>query len=71
MDALMFAQNAFPAGVGHWLIVALVVAGIIGIALVVARQAGIVVPAFVVTILWIVLAVVVGVVAIKFLIGMV
>lgn len=51
------------------IVIAMVVAGIIGIALVIARQAGIVIPAFIFTIAWIVLAVVIGVVAIKFLAG--
>ncbi len=54
----------------HWVLVAIVVAGIIGIALVVVRQAGIAIPGWVIQILWIVLAVVVAVVAIKFLAGL-
>lgn len=45
----------------------IVLAGVIGIVLVVVRQSGIVIPAFITTICWIVLAVVIGVVAIKFL----
>lgn len=71
MNALVFAQALIPATVGHWLIIAIVVAAIIGIAMVVARQAGITIPPFVITIAWIILAVVVGVLAIKFLVGMV
>ncbi len=55
----------------HLVIVGIVIAGIVGIALVISRQAGIMIPGFVVTILWIVLAVVVGVVAIKFLAGLI
>ena len=51
----------------HWVIVALVIAGVVGIAYVVAQQAGISIPPFIVKIFWIVLAVVIGVVAITFL----
>lgn len=51
----------------HWLIIAIVLAGIIGITLVVLRQAGIAIPGFILTILWIILAVVLGVFAVKFL----
>lgn len=53
----------------HIIIVCIVLAGIIGIFLVVIRQAGINIPGWVLTILWIVLAVVVAVIAIKFLAG--
>ena len=67
----LFAQAGAALTIGHWLVIAIIVAGIIGIALVVARQAGIAIPPFVVTILWIILAVLVGVVAIKFLMGLV
>ncbi len=54
----------------HWILVCIVVAGIIGIFLVVVRQAGIEVPGWIIQILWIVLAVVVSVIAIKFLAGL-
>lgn len=52
------------------LIIAVIVAGCIGIALIAARASGVAVPSWVVSILWIVLAVVVAVMAIKFLAGM-
>ncbi len=55
----------------HLVVVGIVIAGIVGIALVVIRQAGIAIPGWVIQILWIVLAVVVAVVAIKFLAGMI
>jgi hypothetical protein len=51
----------------HWVIIVLVLAGVIGIAYVVAQQAGIVIPPFIARIFWIVLAVVIGVIAINFL----
>ena len=49
------------------LLAAVVIAGAIGILYVVMKVAGIVIPAFVITILWIVLVVVVAVVAIKYI----
>lgn len=45
----------------------MVIAGIVGVVFVVIRQAGITIPPFVLTILWIIFAVVLGVVAIKVL----
>jgi hypothetical protein len=51
------------------LIVAIVIAGAIGIVGVVARQADMGVPAFVSQVFWIVLAVVLGVCAVRFLGG--
>lgn len=49
------------------ILLAVVIAGAIGIAFVVAGVAGIHIPAFIITILWIVLAVVIGVLAIQFI----
>lgn len=63
--------NPFGGGLIHLILVAIVVAGAIGIAFVVAQVAGIVVPGWIITILWIVLAVVVAVVAIKFIAGLI
>lgn len=70
MTLLLLAQGLAGSAIIYYIIVAIIVAGVIGIAFVVARQAGIVIPQFVITIFWIVLAVVVGVVAIKFLASM-
>lgn len=53
-------------GLVHLIIVIMVVAAVIGIAYIVARQAGIAIPAFIVQIFWIVLAVVIGIVAIRY-----
>lgn len=64
---VVFAQAGAAASVVHYIIIAMIVAGVIGIAFVVARQAGVVVPAFIIQILWILLAVVIGVMAISFL----
>lgn len=63
----LLGQSAFAASIGGWLIAALVVAGIIGIFLVVVHAAKIPIPGWFIQILWIVLAVVVGAVAIRYL----
>lgn len=60
---IVFAQ---AASVGYWAIMLVVICGIIGIAMVVIRQSGIAIPGFIVTIFWIILAVFLGVAAIKF-----
>lgn len=44
-----------------------VILGVVGIVLVVAKQMGVAIPPFIITIFWIVLAVVIGIVAIKFI----
>lgn len=44
-----------------------VILGIVGVVLVIARQMGVQIPQYIVTIFWIILAVIVGVIAIKFL----
>ncbi len=46
-----------------------VLAGIIGIVFVIVRQTGVTIPPFIITVIWICIAVVIGVVAIKFLAG--
>lgn len=58
------------AGIPQMLIWVIVIAGCIGIALVVVKVSGIQIPSWVYTIMWIVLVVIVGVVAIKFLASM-
>lgn len=63
---MIFAQAAIVA---HWAIILIVIAGIVGIAYVVFRQAGIAIPGFVVTIFWILLACILGILAVKFLVG--
>ena len=64
------AINFGAFGIIQWLIVAIIVAGCIGIAIVASKQAGIVIPQFVRTIFWIVLCCVIAVIAIKFLASM-
>jgi len=50
----------------HMIIVVMVVCAVIGIAYIVMRQAGVAIPGFVVQIMWICLAVVIGIVAIRY-----
>jgi hypothetical protein len=50
----------------HLIIVVMVVCAVIGIAYIVMRQAGIVVPGWIVQIAWICLAVVIGILAIRY-----
>lgn len=47
-----------------------ILAGIIAVVVVIMKQTGMSIPPFIVTVLWICLAVVIGVVAIKFLASM-
>jgi hypothetical protein len=65
----LFAQAGMAASIAHWIVILIVVGGIIGIGFIIIRQAGINIPPFVIQIFWIVLACVVGVIAIKFLAG--
>ena len=64
---IAFAQALTAAVLIQWAIVIIVICGIVGILLVVCRAAGVAIPGFIITILWILLAVVVGVVAIRFM----
>lgn len=63
----VIAQSGLAPSIVHYVIIAIIIAGVIGIGFIVARQAGIVVPAFIVQILWIIMAVVIGVMAISFI----
>lgn len=67
--AMLVAQAGLAGTIGHWLIIGLVVAAIIGIAYIVLRQTGVAVPPWAIQILWIVVAVFVGVIAIRFLLS--
>ncbi len=67
---MILAQIAGGYSLMHLLILIIVVGAAIGITLVVLKQSGIVVPAFIVTIGWIVLAAAVGIFAIRLVMGM-
>lgn len=70
MSALVLAQAGVVGAVAGWVIIAIVVAAIIGIGMVVLRATGVAIPPWVITIFWIVLVAFVAVVAIKFLVTM-
>lgn len=57
----------FGLSIVQLIIVCMVIAGCIGILYVVLRQCGVAIPAWFITIIWIVAAVFVGVVAVKLL----
>lgn len=57
-------------GIAHWAVIAIVLIGIIAIAYVIIRQMGVNIPPFVTQILWIIILVVLGVVAINFLLSL-
>lgn len=68
---MLFAQMIVGGvGIVHLIIIAIVIAAIIGIALICCRAAGINVPSWVVQIGWIIVCVIVAVVAIRFLAGL-
>jgi hypothetical protein len=53
-------------GLVHLIIVIMVICAVIGIAYIVMRQAGVVIPGWIVQIFWICLAVVIGIIAIRY-----
>lgn len=70
-SGVLFAQHRLSElSLVQWAILIVVIAGIVGIVLVCLRQFNIAIPQFVINILWIVLCVVVGVLAIKFIASM-
>jgi hypothetical protein len=68
MIPLLFAQ-AFA--LGYWAIVLIFVAAVVAICITIINWRGVTIPAPIVNILWIVLAAVVGILAIRFLLGFV
>lgn len=65
-----FVQVNTASVLVQWIVIAIVIAGVIGIALIVARQAGIAIPSWIFQIFWIVLACVVGIVAIRYIVAL-
>lgn len=65
----MLAQMA-GFSVGHWVIVIIVVAVVVGIMFVCLQQFGVAIPTFVIRIFWICVAAVIGVMAVKFLLSL-
>lgn len=66
---ITFAQG-WQGAIGGWAIVLLIIAGIVAVALIAMRAIGVQPPSWVVQILWVLLIVCVGVVAIKFLMSL-
>jgi uncharacterized protein (DUF983 family) len=66
----VLAQAGLAGTVGYWAIVLIVIAGIIAVVLVILRAAGIQVPSWLVMVLWIILAVVVGVLAVRLILSL-
>jgi hypothetical protein len=71
MSPLILAQVLAGGGIASWAVWIIIVAAIVAIVVVICRQMGVAIPPFVVTILWIILAAVIGVLAIKFLLSVV
>lgn len=69
MNALLLAQLG-GYSIVQIAVFCIVVAGIIGVVYVITRQVGVQIPPWIITIFWILLAVVVGVFAVRFLASM-
>ena len=68
---MLLAQANLAASVGYWVKVIIVVSAIIAIGYVILRQVGVQIPPFIVSIFWILVAVVIGLVALNFLFTMI
>lgn len=64
------SSNGTSGGVERTILLGVVIGGAIAVCLVLLRVFGIIIPSWIETILWIVVAVVIGVVAIKFIFKM-
>lgn len=69
MNSLVLAQIG-AWSIAQWAIAIIVICGIVAVVVLVTRQMGVTIPPFFVNILWIVLAVVIGVLAVRFLADM-
>jgi hypothetical protein len=70
-SALILAQAFYAAwGIAQWAIAIIIVAGIVAVVVIILKAFEIQIPAWFIKILWVLLAVVVGIVAIKFLISL-
>lgn len=59
--------QAMNGGLVYWAKIIILIGAIIGIVYVILRQMGVAIPPFLITVLWIVLAAIVGLVAINFI----
>jgi hypothetical protein len=69
--AILLGQAGLAGTVGYWGVILLIVAGVVGIVYVIARAVGVEIPGWLIQCGWIVVAVCVGVVAIKLIIGLI
>lgn len=67
---IIVAQGLPNMSVIQWAILLIVLAGIVGIVFAVVRAIGIQIPSYIIHILWILLAVVIGILAIRFIASM-
>lgn len=70
LGQIIVAQGMPNLSVTQWAILIIVLAGIVGIVFAVVRAIGVQIPSYIIHILWILLAVVIGILAIKFIASM-
>ncbi len=66
----ILAQASLAFDVGYWVKAIMIIAGVLGILYVILRQCNVQVPPFIVQIFWILLAVIIGCIAVGFLMRM-
>jgi hypothetical protein len=67
---ILLAQAFAGFGLVHWGILIIVIAAVVGIVMIFLRQAGVTIPPFIIQVLWVVLAAIVCIAAIKFIASM-
>jgi hypothetical protein len=66
----ILAQSSLAFDVGYWVKAIMIIAGVIGVLYVILRQCDVRIPPFIVQIFWILLTVVIGCIAVGFLMRM-
>ena len=66
----MLLAQFVGGSIAYYAMVIILLAAVIGIVIVITRQMGVAIPPFIITVLWIILAAIVGILAIKFIAGM-
>ena len=66
----ILAQASLAFDVGYWVKAIMIIAGVLGILYVILRQCNVQIPPFIVQIFWILLAVIIGCIAVGFLMRM-
>lgn len=67
---MLIAQAGLAVDVGYWVKAIMIIAGVLGVLYVILRQCNVQIPPFIVQIFWIVLAVVIGCLAVTLLMRM-